>query len=184
LGGLKPWWSPEDAQLTCDLIRDYNVIGLLHGHSHGKKIYKWNGIDVFDDGTTQNGDALVFHIVENRMFVVNIIGEKWGGLKLEKTISLGRPVPTTLPAPGAIRGADQDMFFSISGDGLIYHGAGAFEHAAIRDITGRLVWETPVSSPHLFWNRLRSNGSPAGAGIYALELRGRSGSRNIKIVLK
>lgn len=41
------WWSEEWRTTYYDVIKDYNVVGILHGHAHQPLIYRWNGIDIY-----------------------------------------------------------------------------------------------------------------------------------------
>jgi len=83
------WWQETEKQATISILSNYNVIGLLNGHSHIQRFYSWNGLNAFDDGTAMSGEALVFHITEGRILAVNLIQGEWGNLLLDKNISMG-----------------------------------------------------------------------------------------------
>jgi cytolysin (calcineurin-like family phosphatase) len=41
------WWPEEWRTQYRDAIKGYNVVGILHGHSHKPLIYTWEGFDVY-----------------------------------------------------------------------------------------------------------------------------------------
>lgn len=45
------WWTEEEAAAYHDVIREYNLIGHIHGHNHGTQFYRWKGLPVFDAGS-------------------------------------------------------------------------------------------------------------------------------------
>lgn len=183
LGGAKPWWSPLDADATYQVLKDYNVVGLLHGHSHGRKIYKWNGIDVFDDGTAQDGDAFVFRITDGRMFAVNRVGAAWGTLKLDKSITMGEPV--SLPRDGLADPVikDRDLRLSIPEGGRIYNGRGGYHRAEILDLSGRILRTLVINGSDMHWDGRTGTGHLAPAGIYTLRLTGSRAGKALRFAL-
>lgn len=64
-------WTSAEWTNYYNAIKDYNVIAIVHGHTHVSGHYTWNGIDVFQDGTTQYdpypGRALVFRITQDEL---------------------------------------------------------------------------------------------------------------------
>jgi cytolysin (calcineurin-like family phosphatase) len=42
------WWTDREREQYYDLIRNYNVVAIFHGHNHECEFYKWRGIDVFN----------------------------------------------------------------------------------------------------------------------------------------
>jgi hypothetical protein len=143
----RPWWLVEDGEATYQVLKNYNVIGLLHGHSHGRKIYKWNGIDVFDDGTAQNGDLFVFRITEGRMFMANRVGDAWGTLNLEKAIDMGKvQVVSAHASKPKIPISGKDLF--ISGSQIVFRNHGGFGMDKMRNPNGRLISRQKMSASH------------------------------------
>ena len=180
-GSGKPWWLFEDGEATYQAIKDYNVIGLLHGHTHGRKIYKWHGLDVFDDGTAQNGDIFVFRIAEGRMFMANRVGDAWGSIKLEKTIGMGtvsteRGRETPMAAAGETR-------FTIVGMETVLRLPGAYARGLIVDARGRIVRNLDVTGPAVEWDRTDSHGLRAPRGVYFLKLTGNGISARRSLLL-
>jgi hypothetical protein len=64
------WWTEEERDRYYEVISNYNIIGIFHGHSHECGIYKWKGIDIYDAPHMQwNPEEIGF-------FVVNITPQK------------------------------------------------------------------------------------------------------------
>lgn len=179
LGGTRPWWLPADAEATFEALKDYNVIGLHHGHSHGKKHYKWKGWDVFDNGTAMNGDILIFRIKGTRMTVCNRVGESMGNILFEKTISLGSR-STGLPPEASSAGR---LRVVVDGEGTVHEGPGGFENAVVLDMAGKKVRRLPISGEYLIWNRADEAGRRVPAGLYVLRFIGKGMARPVRIVV-
>lgn len=131
------WWSSSHKAMTRDVLKGYNVIGLVHGHSHAKNLYLWQGMDVLDAGTAMNGDVLVARIKGTRMFVVNRLKGAWGRLKLDKTIRLGRPLPTGL---GGVESRNhRPHAFAVQTRSGFIRVEGAYAQAELVDAFGRAV---------------------------------------------
>jgi cytolysin (calcineurin-like family phosphatase) len=75
-------WDPCDVHAFYNAIKEYNVLAVLYGHTHARKVYKWDGrsatakagIDVFnvDDASHYRGGAHgIFHfqITDTKMIV-------------------------------------------------------------------------------------------------------------------
>jgi len=58
------WWTDGDRDTYYEAIKDYNVIAILHGHSHVLATYEWRGIDVYDIGTGKSGHWAVMQITD------------------------------------------------------------------------------------------------------------------------
>ncbi|MCE5322290.1 metallophosphoesterase [bacterium] len=59
------WWKDSDRKSLADIINGYKIIAILHGHSHAACHYKWNGYDIYDDGTLgKKGDIGIMHITD------------------------------------------------------------------------------------------------------------------------
>ncbi len=102
------WWGEKDRAAMYDAIKDYNIIGLIHGHTHGAYFQKWagndfhlpdqqqpkEGLDIISDGSLQRGpiepgECFVVHITSNKMTVAHRFINKWG-ITLQKPISSGK----------------------------------------------------------------------------------------------
>ncbi len=55
-GFSKLWWTEAEQEAFYKTIKDFNVIGIFHGHDHGSKTYNWRGIRVFDAGSSFSGN--------------------------------------------------------------------------------------------------------------------------------
>ncbi len=170
--------TQKNAMVT--LLRNYNCIGILHGHSHSKKIYAFQGIDLYDDGTVMNGDIMVFHITDGRMVVVNRIGDVPGAIVQQKTITMGTPV--NIPGPGGAFG--RGFIFSIAGVGKIYGGNREVRGVEILSLSGRLIRKMPVSAPEMTWDRLDMRGQPAPVGLYVVRILTDAAPIQAKVLLR
>ena len=68
------WWGEyweTRSENFKDVIGNYNVIGLVHGHGHDPYHYRWEGYDVFEGGSTKEGSENsyvgVFEITDNTL---------------------------------------------------------------------------------------------------------------------
>jgi predicted phosphodiesterase len=78
------WWTDEERTNYYNIIKDYNVIGIIHGHAHKPEIYQWNGIDIYhpphfrQDKPKENGPVthgfFVFRITADELIVAE---RKW-----------------------------------------------------------------------------------------------------------
>ncbi len=82
------WWTTLEMQRYYDAIKNYNVIGILWGHSHAVAISTWNGINVFNCGSIGSG-FMVFHITPDENLVVAYRNKEdtWGA-STKKAISI------------------------------------------------------------------------------------------------
>lgn len=61
-------WEPTDRQRLVAAIYGHRIIAILHGHTHNARHYTWNGIDVYDAGSSGNNrDLAVMHITDTRL---------------------------------------------------------------------------------------------------------------------
>lgn len=82
------WWSDAWRTNYFDLIKSYNVIGILHGHAHKPFIYQWNGIDIYHPphfrGDPKKNEPVthgffVFHITDTELTVAERkLDDTWG----------------------------------------------------------------------------------------------------------
>ncbi|SHF92415.1 Por secretion system C-terminal sorting domain-containing protein [Mariniphaga anaerophila] len=42
------WWTEDEADAYYNVIKDYNIIAIIHGHEHEQFFGKWNGIDIIN----------------------------------------------------------------------------------------------------------------------------------------
>ena len=67
-GGGIGWWAKDEQDAFWNVIKNYNVIAILFGHTHGGGLYKWNGIDMVNVGASVNESTarqfVVFHVTD------------------------------------------------------------------------------------------------------------------------
>ncbi|NND45935.1 MAG: metallophosphoesterase [Xanthomonadales bacterium] len=87
-------WTPTEMDRFAEAIRDYNVIGLFHGHDHwSQPPYRWRGYDVFSPGAAHFGQFAVVHIDHQTMDVVYAeVTNRSGDLRLVSGSSFSKPV--------------------------------------------------------------------------------------------
>ena len=83
-----PWWPEEWRKTYYETIKDYNVVGIFHGHDHETDIFRWNGIDIFDAPHIRDADVpdkpvrfgfLVVQIADGQMVVAERkMDDTWG----------------------------------------------------------------------------------------------------------
>jgi cytolysin (calcineurin-like family phosphatase) len=76
------WWNKQEVDLYYEVIRDYNVVGILYGHTHGASTYKWRGFDIYNCASGQRdpevGECMVFHATPTELVVIQRFKDKWG----------------------------------------------------------------------------------------------------------
>ncbi len=93
----KSWWTEAERARYYEAIRNYNVIGIFHGHTHTTSIYKWNGIDVYHAPHMEFGGSVavpvtskegfyVVHVTSNRLAVAERKADGTWGLSQSKPI--------------------------------------------------------------------------------------------------
>jgi hypothetical protein len=159
-----------------NIVRNYNVIGILHGHSHNEAVYKWivsgDTVDVYDDGTAMNGDMMVFQITDGRLRVIARTHGAWSTtVLLDKTISMGEPVRVS---PGQ-RSVHSRTLFSVPGSGWNQAIPASVRHLEILDLAGRRIRVLAVSGDRVEWNGRDASGRRAPPGLYGFKERGKPG---------
>ncbi len=94
-------WTAEDKIRYAEALQGYNVIAIIHGHTHSYRYYTWHGIDVFNSGEIRlspNGDYLVVHITDDLLTVIDYNNSSWGPVVQR---SIGSPTSSlSVPATG------------------------------------------------------------------------------------
>jgi cytolysin (calcineurin-like family phosphatase) len=72
------WWWETERDAYYQVIKDYNIIMILHGHYHVTLHYMWNGIDVYGTATAPSGVFNVIHITGSQMTIAERTGDDWG----------------------------------------------------------------------------------------------------------
>ncbi len=176
------WWPMADASKMGTLLKKYNCIGILHGHSHAKTLYKFQGMDVYDDGSVMMGDIFVFHITDGKMFVVNRIGDKWGTLVLQKNITMGT-VGLRRETP-YWSGPQGSFAFYIDGIGKLWSGNRNVRQIEIRGLNGGLVRRIDPLVAEAAWDRRDDAGRSAAPGMYLVKLETDKGPVSLKACLR
>lgn len=94
LGGMSDWWTMEAKERYFDVVKDYNVICLINGHSHGTDFLQWHDLMTIHDGATargesDTGDFLVVHVTDTEVIVVQRKLGSWG---------MAKRIPRKIPA--------------------------------------------------------------------------------------
>lgn len=75
--GAAHWWSEEDRQALLAALKDYNVIGLFHGHEHPTPmIYSAEGLDLFKPIASYMGGFALARVTDDTFEVV--LGKAYG----------------------------------------------------------------------------------------------------------
>jgi predicted phosphodiesterase len=104
------WWSDERRIQYDDLIKDQNVMAIIHGHAHIPLIYQWNGIDVYHpphfrqqvpgNGPKNTGPVthgfFVFHITDDELTVAERRADGTWGMTARKSIKKDAPNDNTI----------------------------------------------------------------------------------------
>jgi len=84
------WWAAEERDAFYEAIKDYNVIGILYGHTHAASNFKWKGIDIYNCASGQRdpdvGECMVFHVTPKEMVVMQRFSDHWADAIWRKPI--------------------------------------------------------------------------------------------------
>lgn len=95
------WWAESWRTKYYEIIRDYNVIGIIHGHAHDPYIYKWNDIDIFHPPHFKQKGPKETGVVTHGIFVFHITGDKMTVAQRNLDGTWGMTFSKSLPAAGA-----------------------------------------------------------------------------------
>jgi hypothetical protein len=112
------WWSAKQRHLFYDAVKDFNIVALLHGHTHAPAHYLWpdpkadsqeverlfgttppkdlRSFDVFSAGSVGGGTCYLFRIVNDQLFALHHDPQGWTKdrtLTTEKCLRAGNPTP-------------------------------------------------------------------------------------------
>lgn len=54
----KLWWTESDRKAFYEVIKDYNIIAIFHGHNHAVIHQQWRNIPIWSVGSPQSGKKL------------------------------------------------------------------------------------------------------------------------------
>ena len=95
------WWPEEWRTTYYETIKDYNVLGIFHGHDHETEIFRWYDIDIYDVPHIRDADVpdkpvrhgfFVVQITSDEMVVAERKSDDTWGLTARKRIQM--PVAT------------------------------------------------------------------------------------------
>lgn len=87
------WWKPEEAEAFYRVIKDYNIIAIIHGHEHDYFFGKWRGIDIINlpHYNENEGSGFCVFNIKGNLFKAAFYTTKQGWTdSFKKQISLGR----------------------------------------------------------------------------------------------
>ncbi len=172
------WITGARASLL-QTLKPYNVIGILHGHTHFyPSAYKYQGIDIFDDGANMAGDMLVIRIANGKLKVWNRSKDKWGTVRFEKDISLGDPVRLVPGRPGSPR-----FRFSVADQGIAFSAYAPISKVQVFDLCGRLRKEWGRPEPETLWDGRDGSGRSLPPGLYLARFSGPRGEYRTRLSL-
>ena len=87
------WWTEEEKKTYLDVIKEYNVILITHGHQGRASITEWNGFTVLNNHYFLTAGAFVVRISKDEktedhhlMIVQSLPSGTWGPLTFKKKI--------------------------------------------------------------------------------------------------
>jgi cytolysin (calcineurin-like family phosphatase) len=75
------FWEPEEKDAFYDVVKDYNIIAIIHGHRHLTNLESstWNGINVFNVAMRSTGKFTIFRIRKNHLLAAECTSvTTWG----------------------------------------------------------------------------------------------------------
>jgi len=92
-GGGIGWWTKDEQDAFWNVVKNYNVIAILFGHTHGGGNYKWNGIDMVNVGASLNESTarqfVVFHVTDKELVVARRYPDKWQNVLRKPITGMG-----------------------------------------------------------------------------------------------
>jgi hypothetical protein len=181
-------WTNTMKEALWAVVQNYNIVAILHGHSHSKKMYKWKStIDVIDNGAAILGDMVVLKITDghlqaiSRSATASATAQTWSStLILSKTISMGTPAAARPDRPSA---GHRHILFSIPEAGFNQQIPARVKRLEITDVRGLRLRVLSAAGGRVEWNRLDAKGRRVPAGIYFLREEGKKTSLG-KIALR
>jgi hypothetical protein len=163
-------WTNSMKTLLWNVVQNYNVVAILHGHSHSRKIYKWNGVDVIDNGAAILGDYVVIKVTDGHFQSIHRRATVWDTTRVvNKNISMGTPIAVNPRSTAAHR----HILFSVPGAGLNQQIPAGVKRVEITDVRGQRVRVLSAASGRVEWNRLDTKGRRVATGVYFLHEEGK-----------
>ena len=93
------WWAEREREAFYEAIRNYNVIGILYGHTHAAAHYQWRGLDIYNCASSQRdpdpGECMVFHVTPRELVVTHRFSGRWSEVWRKPIQGLGGAPPKT-----------------------------------------------------------------------------------------
>ena len=116
------WWSAKLRRTFYDAVKDYNIVALLHGHTHLAAHYRWpdlkedpkevnrlfgeavpqdlKSFDVFSGGSVGNDTMYVFRILNDQLIAAHHGPQGWSkDASLDVVKSIAAPAKTAAAQP-------------------------------------------------------------------------------------
>ena len=89
-------WTPTEMNRFAEVIRNYNVIGIFHGHDHWTQTpYTWHGYDIFSPGAAHFGQFAIVHVDSDTMDVVYAeVSNERGDIRLLPESAFSKKIPS------------------------------------------------------------------------------------------
>lgn len=80
------WWTEAEREEYFEVIRDYQILGIFHGHNHAVEQRIWKGIPVWAVGSPQKnkepGDYIVARVHRGKLKVFHRKAQKWKKIRV------------------------------------------------------------------------------------------------------
>lgn len=97
------WWPEAWRQTYYDVLKDYNVIGILHGHAHKPEIYQWKGIDIYHPPHFSQKDPKTNGPVTHGIFVFHITADELTIAERKLDGTWGMTAKKSLRVPASVK---------------------------------------------------------------------------------
>lgn len=95
------WWSEREREAFYEVIKSYNVVALVHGHTHAAAFQRWHGLDIYNVGSSQRdpgvGECFVFRLSPAGLTVAHRFADRWGIVARKALTGLTAPVGRVAP---------------------------------------------------------------------------------------
>jgi len=77
-------WGAGDKDIYYEIIKDYNIVAIFHGHIHESMVYQWRGIDIYNVGAGLSGEWSAVNITDDELIFANRSKEGWNVMARKK----------------------------------------------------------------------------------------------------
>lgn len=71
------WWTDAERNSFFQVIKDFNIVAIFHGHNHELTFQQWKKIPTFSSGVARRQEFLAVRIREGQVTVAAWAGEGW-----------------------------------------------------------------------------------------------------------